>query len=212
MVPGLFVISFEDINLNFVSCNSNYDWMVLCVKTRDQMDVYWCLLFQLPAQTVAQDQKDLRGRSQHQAGLVSLTRRRYQLPLWHYLVTIFSSLSILITSFSETLLKKKKEVIDHVSWLALCLRHFAKTPKLYLPAKTDPRLQVGTNTCLEVSVTDCIKVSVPLVTSLWAHFQNSTNEDVKERLFSFRRSSLRDWWRSHCEETVEKATLHNAGP
>lgn len=32
MVPGLFVISFEDINLNFVSCNSNYDWMVLCVK------------------------------------------------------------------------------------------------------------------------------------------------------------------------------------
>lgn len=44
--------------------------------------------------------------------------------------------------------KKKKKVINHISWLALCLQHFAKTPKLYLPAKTDPRLQVGTNTCL----------------------------------------------------------------
>lgn len=33
--------------------------------------------------------------------------------------------------------KKKKKVIDHVSWLALCLQHFAKTPKLYLPAKTE---------------------------------------------------------------------------
>lgn len=38
------------------------------------IDVYF---FQLPAQTVAQDQKDLRGRSQLQAGLLSLTRRRY---------------------------------------------------------------------------------------------------------------------------------------
>lgn len=139
------------------------------------IDVYF---FQLPAQTVAQDQKDLRGRSQLQAGLLSLTRRRYQLSLWHYLVTLFSSLSIQASVKHDL---KKKKVIDHVSWLALCLQHFAKTPKLYLPAKTDPRLQVGTNTCLEVSVTDCIKVSVPLVTSLWdhfqkwAHFQNSTN-------------------------------------
>lgn len=46
MVPGLFAVSFEDINLNifedikdFASYNSNYDWMVLCVNNRDQIDV-----------------------------------------------------------------------------------------------------------------------------------------------------------------------------
>lgn len=178
MVPGLFVISFEDINLNFVSYNSNYDWMVLCVKTRDQMDVYWCLFFSASCSNCCSGSERSQG-AEPTPGWAVVTNQE-EVPV--VFVTLFCNpFQFLIhPSFSEAWLKKKK-VIDHVSWLALCLQHFAKTPKLYLPAKTDPRLQVGTNTCLEVSVTDCIKVSVPLVTSLWdhfqkwAHFQNSTN-------------------------------------